>query len=178
MTNPLNNSWYSIGDNKYSTLDEVATATETREAVVQKEVESILASSECKHSVLEPMVDLSSVWIYASTIADDIIESLTGIEREVQYAEDLLTDGEFEVDSYDYGDEVKITVTKYDGNDDAKVHLRDAKQEISSLEDEVRQKLSDISQEDIDPQNMYHLCVECKATFNHEEVKYVHKAAQ
>ena len=78
MTNPLNNSWYSIGNNKYSTLDEVATATETREAVVQKEVESILASSECKHSVLEPMVDLSSVWIYASTIADDIIESLTG----------------------------------------------------------------------------------------------------
>lgn len=178
MTNPLNNSWYSIGNNKYSTLDEVATATETREAVVQKEVESILASSECKHSVLEPMVDLSSVWIYATTIAEDIIGPLAGIEREVQYAEDLLTDGEFEVDSYDYGDEVKITVTKYDGNDDAKVHLRDAKKEISSLEDEVRQKLEDISQEDIDPQNMYHLCVECKATFNHEEVKYVHKAAQ
>ncbi len=178
MTNPLNNSWYSIGDNKYSTLDEVATATETREAVVQKEVESILASSECKHSVLEPMVDLSSVWLYASTIADDLISSIRDIEGSVQSAEDELGGGDFDVDWDDYGTEVKISVTKYDNTDDLKTYLQDTQTEASDLVSQVNEKLSNISQEDIDPQNMYHLCVECKATFNHEEVKYVHKAAQ
>lgn len=176
MTNPLNNSWYSIGTNRLSILDEVATATETREAVVQKEVESILASSECKHSVLEPMVDLSSVWIFASTIADDLISSIREIEGSVQSAEDELGGGDFDVDWNDYGDEVKISVTKYDNTDVVETYLRDIMTEANDLVIEVNEKLSDISQESIDPQNTYHLCVECRATFNHEEVKYVKTA--
>ena len=79
MTNPLNNSWYSTGTNKYSILDEVATATDTRQSIVQKEVETSLASSECKHSVMEVMVDMSSVWMFASTKADDLTSSLREI---------------------------------------------------------------------------------------------------
>ena len=177
MTNPLNNSWYSTGTNKYSILDEVATATDTRESVVQKEVETILASSECKHSVMEVMVDMSSVWLFASAKADDLISSLTDIEGSVDSIEDVLGGGDYDVDWHDSGDEVRITVSKYDGSDDAESYISDARTQINDLVGEINQQLSDVRQEDIDPQNIYHLCTECRATFNHEEVKYV-KAAQ
>ena len=177
MTNPLNNSWYSTGTNKHSILDEVATATDTRESVVQKEVENILASSECKHSVLEVMVDMSSVWLFASAKADELISTLREVEGSVDSLEDVIGGGDYDVDWYDSGDEVKITVSKYDGSDDAEVYIRDAKSEIETLVGEINQQLGDIRQEDIDPQNIYHLCTECRATFNHEEVKYV-KAAE
>jgi len=177
VTNPLNNSWYSTGTNKHSILDEVATATDTRESVVQKEVENILASSECKHSVLEVMVDMSSVWLFASAKADELISTLREVEGSVDSLEDVIGGGDYDVDWYDSGDEVKITVSKYDGSDDAEVYIRDAKSEIETLVGEINQQLGDIRQEDIDPQNIYHLCTECRATFNHEEVKYV-KAAE
>ncbi len=98
MTNPLNNSWYSTGTNKHSILDEVATATDTRESVVQKEVETILASSECKHSVMEVMVDMSSVWMFASTKADDLTSSLREIEGSIDSIEDVIGGGDYGVD--------------------------------------------------------------------------------
>jgi|TARA_R110000787_G_scaffold69267_1_gene154311 hypothetical protein len=177
MNNPLNSSWYSTGTDKYSILDEVATATDTRESVVQKEVENILASSECKHSVMEVMVDMSSVWMFASVVSDDLKSSLRDLEDSIDSIEDVLGGGDYDVDWHDDGDEVKITVSKYDGSSDAESYIRDARSEIETAVNEIKEKLSDVRQEDIDPQNIYHLCTECRATFNHEEVRYV-KAAQ
>jgi hypothetical protein len=165
--NPLNNAWYTLGNNTHSVLDELASAT----PVGLKE-----PANQCAHANMHEVIDWNATWVYVEGVVADVVEALGDAQG---YAEEAQSDigeaSEMNPDNADLdwtttSDGVRITVS-FGENYEAQNAESNLGEAIGSIEHAkgVISPLVNILQDDIENDFTGGVCSDCMMAFTTEQ---------
>jgi hypothetical protein len=165
--NPLNNAWYTLGNNTHSVLDELASAT----PVGLKE-----PANQCAHANMHEVIDWNATWVYVEGVVADVVEALGDAQG---YAEEAQSDigeaSEMNPDNADLdwtttSDGVRITVS-FGENYEAQNAESNLGEAIGSIEHakNVISPLTNVMQDDIENDFTGGVCSDCMMAFTTEQ---------
>jgi len=165
--NPLNNAWYTLGNNTHSVLDELANAT----PVGLKE-----PANQCAHANMHEVIDWNATWVYVEGVVADVVEALGDAQG---YAEEAQSDigeaSEMNPDNADLdwtttSDGVRITVS-FGENYEAQNAETSVGEAIGSIEHakNVISPLTNVMQDDIENDFTGGVCSDCMMAFTTEQ---------
>ena len=165
--NPLNNAWYTLGNNTHSVLDELANAT----PVGLKE-----PANQCAHANMHEVIDWNATWVYVEGVVNEAVDSLSDAQAFAEEAESEIANVSeaspeaADVDWTTTTDGVRITVA-FGENYEAQNAETNVGEAIGSIEHAkgVLQPLVNVLQDDIQADFTGGVCSDCMMAFTSEQ---------